>query len=154
MKYLLVVLSGCFLWACNGTDKASPSTPDQLKQDSLKNASLKDTANFTTLQWIDSVDQNLGKINEGQVVEISWHFKNTGNKPLYIVRVQPGCGCTVADQPKEPIAPGQEGVIKAKFNSEGHPNYQHKDVFVEANNSNKNNDVNNALHFSVDVKPK
>lgn len=41
---------------------------------------------------------------------------NTGSKPLYVIAAQPGCGCTVADYPKEPILPGKEGIIKAGYN--------------------------------------
>ena len=29
------------------------------------------------------------------------------------------CGCTVPEKPEKPFAPGEEGVIKAKFDSHG-----------------------------------
>jgi uncharacterized protein DUF1573 len=155
MKYLFLFLIGGILIACGGPDKQGSSTVNPNK-DSARTAAMSDTANFTTIQWLDSLEQNLGKVNEGQVVEIAWHFKNTGSKPLIIGRVQPGCGCTVAEQPKEPIAPGQEGVIKAKFDSNGHPHTQNKDVYVYANNSNKNNPNTNSdlLKFHIEVTPK
>jgi hypothetical protein len=154
MKYLFLLLVTAFFIACNGTDKGTNAVNPN--QDSAKLAAMNDTANFTTLQWLDSTEQNLGTVNEGQVVEISWHFKNTGTKPLIIARVQPGCGCTVAEQPTEPVAPGKDGVIKAKFDSNGHPHTQNKDVFVYANNSNKNNPNtrSNLLKFHVEVTPK
>lgn len=154
MKYLIPVILSVLFIACGGSDQKTASTnPDK---DSVKNAAMNDTANFTTIQWLDSIEQNLGTVNEGQVVEITWRFKNTGTKPLIIARVQPGCGCTVAEQPQEPIAPGQEGKIKAKFDSNGHPHTQNKDVFVYANNSNKNNpNMNtNLLKFHIEVTPK
>jgi len=154
MKYLIPLILSVLFIACGGSDqRASSTNPDK---DSVKNAAMKDTANYTTIQWLDSIEQNLGTVNEGQVVEITWRFKNTGNKPLIIARVQPGCGCTVAEQPQEPIAPGEEGKIKAKFDSNGHPHTQNKDVFVYANNSNKNNpNMNtNLLKFHIEVTPK
>lgn len=154
MKYLIPIILSVLFIACGGSDQRTASTnPDK---DSAKNAAMNDTANFTTIQWLDSIEQNLGTVNEGQVVEITWRFKNTGTKPLIIARVQPGCGCTVAEQPQEPIAPGQEGKIKAKFDSNGHPHTQNKDVFVYANNSNKNNpNMNtNLLKFHIEVTPK
>jgi Protein of unknown function (DUF1573). len=154
MKYLIPFILSVLFIACGGSDQKAASTNPN--KDSAKNAAMSDTANFTTIQWLDSVEQNLGTVNEGQVVEITWRFKNTGNKPLIIARVQPGCGCTVAEQPQEPIAPGQEGKIKAKFDSNGHPHTQNKDVFVYANNSNKNNPnmSTNLLKFHIEVTPK
>jgi hypothetical protein len=152
MKYLFLFLISGVIVACNSTDKTA-SAADQAKRDSLNYLAMSDSANFTSLQWLDSVNQNLGKVNEGQVLEIAWHFKNTGNKPLIIGRVQPGCGCTLAEQPQEPIAPGKDGVIKAKFDSKGHPNVQDKVVYVYANNINKNNGENNLLRFHVEVTP-
>jgi hypothetical protein len=50
-----------------------------------------------------------------------------------IEKVQPGCGCTVADYPKEPIAPGQEGEIRAEFDTKGREGVQKKNITVFAN---------------------
>jgi hypothetical protein len=44
-------------------------------------------------------------------------FTNTGNKPLIISNVQPGCGCTASDWTKEPILPGKKGEIKVHYNT-------------------------------------
>jgi len=77
---------------------------------------LKDTATFTTIQWIDSV-KNIGGVAAGDKAEIKFRFKNTGSSPLFVISAQPGCGCTVADYPKEAVAPGGEGIITAAFNA-------------------------------------
>jgi len=86
----------------------------------------------TTVQWIDSV-RNYGKIIEGQKLAVSFRFKNTGNKPLVIESVHPACGCTVADYPKQPLKPGEEGEITGEFNSEGREGRQHKEIAVTTN---------------------
>lgn len=44
-------------------------------------------------------------------------FTNTGNEPLTISNAKGSCGCTVPEWPKEPIAPGEEGVIKVKYDT-------------------------------------
>jgi hypothetical protein len=36
-------------------------------------------------------------------------FTNTGDKPLILSNVQPGCGCTASEWTKEPIIPGKSG---------------------------------------------
>ena len=87
---------------------------------------------LTSVQWIDSV-RDFGKIIEGQKLAISFRFKNTGDKPLVIESVHPACGCTVADYPKQPLKPGEEGEITGEFNSEGREGQQHKEITVTTN---------------------
>ncbi|HEY6502727.1 MAG TPA: DUF1573 domain-containing protein [Chitinophagaceae bacterium] len=89
---------------------------------------------LTTIEWIDSTFIDLGEIKAGSEVEIPFLFKNTGDKQLVIASVTAGCGCTVAEKPEQPIAPGQDGLIIAKFNSKGQPKGEaRKSVRVTAN---------------------
>ena len=88
----------------------------------------------TTVQMIDSV-YDFGKIAEGENVEFSYRFKNTGSNPLIVSNVSASCGCTVPEKPEAPIKPGETGFIKVKFNSEGRPGMAHKTVNVLANAS-------------------
>ncbi len=44
-------------------------------------------------------------------------FTNTGNEPLMISNAKGSCGCTVPEWPKTPIAPGETGVIKVKYDT-------------------------------------
>ena len=111
----------------------------------------KDTSMFTTITWLDSTNRNYGNIPEGKKLEVAYRFLNSGNKPLIIARVQPSCGCTVAEQPEEPIQPGKEGVIKASFNSEGRTGINNKTIFVVANTRGSQS---NELRFSVLVQKK
>jgi hypothetical protein len=113
-------------------------------------AAMKDSARFTTIQWLDSA-KDFGTIPEGQKIQVSFRFKNTGTTPLVIARVQPSCGCTIAEQPKEPIAPGSMGQISATFNSQGHPGVNRKTLFVTANTKGSQN---YSLHFAVVVERK
>lgn len=131
MKYLSLILFAIILFSCTSTDK--PATKEEAATDSLNKVAMADTSNYTTIEWVDSTTQDLGKIKEGSVVEISWKFKNTGDKPLIISDARGTCGCTIADKPKEPVAPGQKGVIKARFNSQGQGPEAHKTVSVDAN---------------------
>lgn len=131
MKYFSLFFIAGIIISCTGTDK--PSSKEQATQDSLNKVAMTDSASYTTMEWLDSTTQDLGKIKEGSIVEISWKFKNTGDKPLIFASVNGTCGCTIADKPKEPIAPGQEGVIKARFNSQRQGPIAHKTVTVEAN---------------------
>ena len=57
----------------------------------------------------------------------------TGNAPLVIKQVDVTCGCTTPEWPKEPIAPGKSGTIKAVFNSAGKMGQQNKVITVQSN---------------------
>jgi len=116
-----------------------------------QNAALKDSANFTTMQWLDSMHRDLGKVKEGEQVEVSFRFKNTGTKPLVIASVRASCGCTIPETPKEPFAAGAEGFIKARFNSSGRTGMNHKAVYVTANTT---PNTMQQLEFTVEVEKK
>jgi hypothetical protein len=142
MKYLVLICAITFIYSCSGTDQKAKNSQ----------AANTNPADSTTIQWLDPLEQDLGKAKEGQVMEISWRFKNTGDKPLIFSAVNAGCGCTVADKPEEPVAPGKEGVIKAKFDSKGQSFSQHKSVYVVANNRNKSSEGQDVLSFKVEVE--
>lgn len=97
--------------------------------DSAKNAA---NATPTSVQIIDSVF-DFGKVAEGEVVEYSYRFKNTGTEPLIINNATASCGCTVPEKPEAPVKPGETGFIKVKFNSEGRAGMAHKTVTVTSN---------------------
>jgi hypothetical protein len=111
----------------------------------------KDSSLFTKITWLDSTNRDFGAIPEGQKLEVAYRFLNSGDKPLIIARVQPSCGCTVAEQPNEPVLPGKEGIIKASFNSEGRVGINHKKLYVLANTRGSQS---NEVQFSVLVQKK
>lgn len=131
--FLFSILAATIVWSCNSGNAAETPKPGDV----------------TTIEWIDSV-KNVGSVNEGQVVDIAFRFRNTGNKPLVIEDVKASCGCTVAERPEAPIAPGKEGEIKASFNSQGRPGMNNKTLTVYANTGSDEHKLN----FSVEVKPK
>jgi len=115
MKGILFALIIVGLVACQASDQKSDK---KLTQPEKANAE-RDSANFTTIEWIDSTVKDLGKIKQGDVVEVSYRFKNSGNKNLIFTNLHASCGCTVPEKPEKPFAAGEEGVIKAKFDSRG-----------------------------------
>ena len=80
-----------------------------------------------------TTDHDFGTIHEGDVVEYTYAFKNTGDAPLIIQGAQGSCGCTVPDWTKESIPVGGTGFVKAKFDSNGKSQIQNKTVTVTAN---------------------
>jgi len=137
MKNLLIIAAAVTigLTACQSADTKATGN-DQGKKDS------------TTILWLDSTYRDLGQVKEGTKVEVSYHFKNVGEHNLVLSNVTAQCGCTTPDWPKEPIAPGQESVIKAVFNSDGRIGENRKMVFVNANTRPKSGDT---LTFRVEI---
>ncbi|HSC52862.1 MAG TPA: DUF1573 domain-containing protein [Phnomibacter sp.] len=119
----------------------------QLSKDAAGAAALNDTANYTTLLWLDSV-KSFQNIREGQKLEVVFRLRNTGSKPLVIQSVTPSCGCTIPQKPEEPIMPGAEASIKAVFDSQGRSGTNHKTLTVMANTKGKQSHV---LEFNVEV---
>jgi hypothetical protein len=83
--------------------------------------------------FFEQADFDFGTINEGEVVQHMYKFKNTGNAPLVISKATASCGCTVPSPPKEAILPGQSSQIQVRFDSRNKPNQQVKTITVEAN---------------------
>ncbi|MGB3184136.1 MAG: DUF1573 domain-containing protein [Cyclobacteriaceae bacterium] len=60
---------------------------------------------------------DFGAIDKGEPVTADFTFTNEGDEPLVITQVKTSCGCTVSDYPKEAIAPGESGAIRATYNA-------------------------------------
>jgi len=58
-----------------------------------------------------------GEIEKGSDGVRVFEFKNTGNVALVITDVTSSCGCTIPEKPKDPIAPGETGEIKVKYDT-------------------------------------
>ena len=143
----LIAVLGVFM-SCNDSDtKSTEATATTTAAPAAD--PISDSANYTSIQWLDSVHQDLGKIKEGQTPEISWKFKNVGDKPLVVINAQGTCGCTVAEKPEQPIAPGEEATIKAKFSSEGRIGVNEKQVIVTTNTR---GNTAHYLNFKVEVQ--
>jgi len=143
LSILFALMVGLF--ACGGHDKGNGILkPDGQRIDDPTAGSANRP--LTSIQWIDS-SKNIGRISEGEKVEITYRFLNDGNAPLVISSVAPSCGCTVAEKPEEPVLPGKEGMIKASFNSMGRVGINHKTLTVYANIP----DATYLLTFEVEV---
>ncbi len=62
-------------------------------------------------------EHDFGTIEKGGDGTYEFVFTNTGKEPLFISNAKGSCGCTVPEWPREPIAPGESGVIKVKYDT-------------------------------------
>ena len=73
---------------------------------------------------------NYGKIEKGANGTRVFKFKNEGTEPLVLNSVRASCGCTTPKWTREPIAPGAEGEIQVKYDTNRMGNF-HKTVTVQ-----------------------
>ena len=142
-QILSIALVSFVLFACDkGTETNTTSSTSNDKVEDTKtpaaSVSLKEEDTpaeegklakfeFTETQF------DFGNIQQGDVVEHVFKFKNTGEAPLVITDTKTTCGCTTPTFTKDPVAPGEEGEILVKFNSTGKSGNTAKTITVLAN---------------------
>lgn len=72
-------------------------------------------------------------IQEGETLEYTWNFVNTGDAPLIISDYEVSCSCTKAFFSKAPIAPKDSSSIRVTFDSNGKIGWQYRKVKLIAN---------------------
>jgi peptidoglycan-associated lipoprotein len=103
--------------------KASPTEPTFNKP---TNPTLRSTSGRQSFSMgapiitFDDEPVNAGKVKQGQPKEVSFSFTNTGNADLNI-EIVTACKCLDITWPKEPVKPGDKGIIKAIFDSSYQP---------------------------------
>lgn len=107
--------------------------------------------NGAAITW-EKKTHDFGNILQGDKVEHTFHFTNTGNEPLIITNVQVSCGCTTPKGwPRDPIPPGASGEITVSFNSTGKMGIQNKPVTLVTNAVNSDG---NTISFTTNIMNK
>lgn len=114
------------------TATENPSQSVAARPDTAVSAETVASKEFAAFKF-ETQEYNFGTIPAGKKVRYAYKFTNTGNIPLVISQVQPQCGCTAADYPKDPVPPGGQGEIVLEFDSQGREGQQNKITTVYAN---------------------
>jgi hypothetical protein len=149
MKKISILVLLVFAFSMTSCKKDATA---KIKSENLKNVQQKVEVNKADAPVItfNKKVHDFGDINEGDVVETTFKFKNTGKTDLIITNIKGSCGCTVpSNWKKEPIKPGEESEFTVKFNSRNKPNKQNKTVTITANTATGRETVK----ISANVKP-
>jgi hypothetical protein len=65
----------------------------------------------------EKVTHDFGEVSPGSKNTCEFKFKNTGDALLRIGKIGSTCGCTVPELNKKEYAPGENGVIKARYSA-------------------------------------
>lgn len=76
------------------------------------------TAAKGPVMTLETTEVDYGKIDQGAEPLRVFKFKNTGDQPLQITNARGSCGCTVPKWPKDPIFPGESGVIEVRYDTQ------------------------------------
>ena len=125
LLYILIFLTG--VTACNsGNDNDQQKVSDKLVDSS-------EVSNESPVITFVSLENDLGELSGGEIVQTYFKYENTGDAPLYISSIKAGCGCTVPHWNEEPLSPGESENIKVIFNSSGKHGNQNIRVIVKSN---------------------
>lgn len=72
-------------------------------------------------------------VEEGDQLEHTFEFTNTGEAPLIITDYKVECTCTKAIYSNKPIMPGESSNIKVTFDTEGKIGWQYRKIILYAN---------------------
>jgi hypothetical protein len=129
MKKMLIIAAVAFMAACG--NKNEGVNPDVVSNPATANGT-PDQSKLPKFEF-EKTEYNFGEIMQGQQVTHEFKFKNTGGSDLVITNAVGSCGCTVPEFPKDPVKPGNSGIIKVTFNSDGKQDEQNKTVTLTAN---------------------
>lgn len=86
-----------------------------------------------TIMSFETTRYDFGKITEGDKPSTKFRFTNNGKEPLIVTSAVASCGCTVANYPRGPVAPGESSQIDVVFDSKNKIGEVAKTVTVTAN---------------------
>ena len=94
--------------------------------------------NFAEIKF-DSLEHDFGTFSKKDpIVKCSFRFTNTGTAPLIIHQAFASCGCTVPTYTKDPVKPGESGVIDITYNgTDKFPGRFKKTVTLRTNAANE-----------------
>ena len=131
MKQLISLLLSLTLISCVSSSDEKTITTDLVNSPLTANRIAKKvlTPNIEMLE----TRYDFGEMLQGESVTHDFILKNTGGADLIITAAKGSCGCTIPEWPKNPIANGEEAVIKVTFNSAGKSGKQNKTVTLVSN---------------------
>ncbi len=125
--FSLVLMMG--LTACK---KEQIQTPETLQSETSVTETAAPQGPVTSVA-LSEAHWDFKNVTKGQSVEHVYEVTNTGDQPLIISEVVPGCGCTAPEFTKDPIMPGEKGQVMLRFDSSSFEGFQNKQAQIYAN---------------------
>jgi len=131
MKKIIIPVFTLALFSCGGNKNDGKISSDLVTVSETANGAV-DKSQLPVIKFTEE-NFDFGKIIQGEKVSHTFTFKNEGKTNLIVASAKASCGCTVAEPPKEPIAPGAIGKIDVVFDSNGKSGHVTKSISVITN---------------------
>ncbi len=120
------------IFSCGNQQADNDKLPGDLVNNpkSATGADAKSTAPAITFE---KMEHDFGRVIQGEKITYSFKFTNTGTSDLIITRVSASCGCTAPAFTRDPVKPGEKGVVRVTFDSENRMGFQNKIVTLVSN---------------------
>ena len=131
MKKILLFL---LLAPCTLLQAEAQTQKQKVNISEVKAVATTQAENYAEITF-DTLHHDFGKFSKNApVVSCSFPFTNTGTAPLIIHQAFASCGCTVPTYTKEPVKPGEKGVIDVTYNGKDKfPGHFQKTITIRSN---------------------
>ncbi|MBR1468439.1 MAG: DUF1573 domain-containing protein [Bacteroidaceae bacterium] len=121
-----------------GTQVQAQTQKHKTVRSEVKVTGAAGAENYAEIKF-DTVRVNLGKFaGSTPVRKCKYTFTNTGSAPLIINQAIASCGCTVPNYSKQPVKPGERGIIEVTYDGTGKiPGHFLKTITIRSNARNE-----------------
>ena len=130
MKKILVLALVAFF----GMQAQAQTLKQKVNVSEVKAVATTKAENYAEITF-DTLRYNFGTFSKNEpLVRCSFPFTNTGTAPLIIHQAFASCGCTIPTYTKEPIKPGEKGVIDVTYDgTDKFPGHFQKTITIRSN---------------------
>jgi hypothetical protein len=107
-------------------------------------------SNYAQKLKFENTKHNFGYLQRGDIDTMHYSFTNAGDAPLILTSYKVECNCTKVLIPKDPISPGEGGVVTVIFDTKSAHGLQDRVVTI-ISNSKKGEE---RLHFKGEILEK
>ncbi|MBO7119275.1 MAG: DUF1573 domain-containing protein [Bacteroidaceae bacterium] len=131
MKKILLIL---LLAPCTLLTAKAQTLKQKVNVSEIKAVATTKAENYAEITF-DTLRHNFGKFPKSEpLVRCTFPFKNTGTAPLIIHQAFASCGCTIPTYTKEPIKPGESGMIDVTYDgTDKFPGHFQKTITIRSN---------------------
>ena len=130
MKKILILALVAFF----GMQAQAQTLKQKVNVSEVKAVATTKAENYAEITF-DTLRYNFGTFSKNEpLVRCSFPFTNTGTAPLIIHQAFASCGCTIPTYTKEPIKPGEKGVIDVTYDgTDKFPGHFQKTITIRSN---------------------
>lgn len=134
-KLILIIVAFSLTYCTNNTNRTEETTLDKpiLERENQGEVASEAGNENAPIISLENAIYEFGTVKEGEKVEHTYNFTNTGKSPLILSNVSASCGCTTPEYSKHPINPGEKGSVTVVFDSQNQVGMQQKIITILSN---------------------